>query len=680
MGFELPWALLGLLAAGVPVLVHLMRKRDLPVIALPTIALLRRAAVDSRRRMRLVDLLLLLLRVLLLALLAFAAARPFTTVEVAWGSGRLASVAIVVDDSMSMMRGGDGGLLRQAVARARTAVASLPSGSQVAIVLAGDPARVLVELTQDLDRARAALDRIPETTARGTNLPAAVAAAARELGGARHDDRRLLVLSDFARHGQPERIDWPNEVLVEASRLGGTEVVANRAVTEVLTTPEPTTTGRVALRATIRAFPPTDEEVEVMLVHEGRPIDKRRVALVRGVGRTTLEGPLVVEGDATARVEIASADRLPIDDRRGVLLRAPAALRVLIVDGEPQASRHDDEVGYLARALDAAPANEGVIAYRIVDADSLPAQSLDGVDAIVLANVHAPTLGVVNAIRQFVDGGGGLLVTAGRNVDPRAYAARFEDLLPTRLAAAAPLEGVGLRGRAERNDTGLGEVRTQRRLLLERPAPGARTTFTFADGSPAMVEGTFGSGRTAVFATTIDDDWTDLPYRPGFLPFVVETLKTIAPAARMPERPHAPGEAIRLPIPRGSRMVRITGPDGTRSEIEAEEGTDAVVFEATDRPGAYRVEIGAGGRFRDEPRIAFLVAPPSDESDLTPGEPTPTTAATSASESEDRDARRIPLHPWALLLAALVLFFEGMLRTQRPSLTAGGLQPPSEGD
>src|SRR5688500_20412176 len=87
MGFEAPLALLGIAAAAIPVIVHLMRRRDLPRIDLPTVALLRRAQVQSRRRMRLVDVLLLIARVLFLILLALAVAGPFAPLRGAGGAG-----------------------------------------------------------------------------------------------------------------------------------------------------------------------------------------------------------------------------------------------------------------------------------------------------------------------------------------------------------------------------------------------------------------------------------------------------------------------------------------------------------------------------------------------------------------------------------------------------------------
>ena len=76
MGFEVPIALLGLVLAGTPIAIHLIRQRDLRTLELPTVSLLRAAQAESRRRVRLADILLLVLRVLALALLLAERAIP----------------------------------------------------------------------------------------------------------------------------------------------------------------------------------------------------------------------------------------------------------------------------------------------------------------------------------------------------------------------------------------------------------------------------------------------------------------------------------------------------------------------------------------------------------------------------------------------------------------------------
>lgn len=670
MGFEAPLALLGLLAASLPILAHLVRRRDLPVVELPTIALLERAQAQSRRRMRLVDLLLLIARILLIAAIALAVADPYLTVRLAYGDGRLASVAIVVDDSMSMARGAGGPLAEDAVERAADAIEALPSGSEVAVILAGSPARLLLPRTDDLDAAVESLGRVRHRTARGTAMPEAVAMAARELHGARHEARRMLVLSDVAQHAGWQDVTWPESaVAIDVERIGDEAPTPNRAVTSAVAVPDPTAPDTSSVSVEVRSHAAPEGSVHVALRRGGEVLERAEVQLVEGVGRATLHGPLVTEGDPTAEVVIEAEDALDVDDRRAVLLRPPSSLRVLLVDGDPHASRDRAEVGFAARALDMAPATEGAITYRTVDPDTLASQDLSGFDVVVLANSPAPPSHVAQRLIDFVEGGGGLLITAGGNFDSRAYLARLGELLPAHPRADAVLQSpLGLR-RTEQSEllsgteSGLQNVQTRRRLLLEPPVGDGRVELAFDDGAPALAMATRGSGRTALLATTLDDDWTDLPYRPGFLPLVTRLTRALSPRADLPDRPVEPGATVSLPVPPGATRLVVVDPTGAEHDLGADE---PVEFTDTEVAGAYRVLVATrASALEDDPRSAFMVAPPPNESDLSPGELPRLGGSEDESASSGAVVKR-SMAPWLFVLAGLFALAEAILRLHGP--------------
>ena len=190
MGLEAPLALFGLLAAAIPFIVHRLRRTDPVRRVLPTFALLQQAEAARRRTRGLTDLLLLAARVALLVVAALALGAPFVIARVPFGDGRPAATAIVIDDSMSMLRGRGGAtLLARAVARAREVVASLPPGSEAALVLGGAAPRVLASRSDDLASIERSLDDVPTTSARGTDLRAAVALALQELRASRQTEQ-----------------------------------------------------------------------------------------------------------------------------------------------------------------------------------------------------------------------------------------------------------------------------------------------------------------------------------------------------------------------------------------------------------------------------------------------------------------------------------------------------------
>ncbi len=647
MGFGSLLALLGVAAAALPVLIHLMRQRDLPRLTLPTVALLERAVTESRRRFRVRDRFLLALRVLALAAFALAAARPFVVVRRSFDDGQRASLAVVLDDSMSMTRR-DGGttLLEEARQRALRAVADTAPGSEVAVVLAGRPPRLLVPRTRERELATRALRALPDQSARGTDLAGAIDLAKRALAGARHA-RRLLVLSDFAAHASIADAQLPGHGVAVALERFGETAPPNHAIVDALASIDPTRAGEVSVRVLVRGAP--GEELTVLAERDGVELARAQTTLDdSAAGSVTLHVAFTADSEVPGLVvRLTPEDALPADDRRPVLLRAGTALRVLLVDGDPSPSRNEDEVGFLSRALDALPSERAPVRQRTIDADALSLDELDGADVIVLANVPAPSSAVARALAERVRGGGGLWVSGGAKVVPRAYRAALGDVLPAELGAAIPVDAPVLPPRP-----GLGSARVARLLVLE-PHLQAKVERTAGD-YPLDVRGTYGRGRVALWASTLDDDWTDVPYHPGFVALLDEVLRDLGAGGQPPPARTTAGSPVELPT--GTR-VRL--PNGTLVEID---GT----LSETGQAGFYAV-LGES----DEPRFVFTVVPPADESELLPG-PLPA-VSDAARESAGGERSRRPLDRWWFLLGGLCLLLESVLRQRgpRPGLAKG---------
>ena len=77
LGFLSPLFLLGALAVAIPVVLHLFRRRNDPVVPFSAMRFLQQVPIEQARRRRLQDLLLLALRVAALLLLAIGFARPY---------------------------------------------------------------------------------------------------------------------------------------------------------------------------------------------------------------------------------------------------------------------------------------------------------------------------------------------------------------------------------------------------------------------------------------------------------------------------------------------------------------------------------------------------------------------------------------------------------------------------
>lgn len=163
MSFAAPWALLGLLAAAVPILLHLVQRREPPERAFPAVRYLEDATRDHRRRLRFRHWLLLALRTLLVVTLVLAAAGPLARRAMPLGEHAPTALVLVVDNSASSGAVIDGEPVIDALRRAADAVlARATPADRLWLVLADGVARrgTGPELRERLGHAGASGDRL----------------------------------------------------------------------------------------------------------------------------------------------------------------------------------------------------------------------------------------------------------------------------------------------------------------------------------------------------------------------------------------------------------------------------------------------------------------------------------------------------------------------------------------
>ena len=148
MQFLSPAFLIGLVAAGIPILLHFLQRKRWIEIPFAPLRFLEPTQQRQSRRLRLRRLLLLFLRVAAIICVVLAIAQPTLTGGLAWlapaGSG--VSVLVLVDDSASMRAQAGGGTLFDLARAQATEIAEGISGQdELAIALIDLSARPLLE-------------------------------------------------------------------------------------------------------------------------------------------------------------------------------------------------------------------------------------------------------------------------------------------------------------------------------------------------------------------------------------------------------------------------------------------------------------------------------------------------------------------------------------------------------
>src|SRR5213078_852028 len=230
VSFLHPLALVGLAAAAIPALLHLLERRIPPEVEFPPLRYLSEAERQSARRLRLRHVLLLLLRTGLIVLIVLAAARPLVPAPAAAplrsaaGHQRTALV-VILDNSVSSGAVADGRpVLDRLRAAARGSLAAAAASDRVWLVLADGVARAGTReaLLATVDSAGVSPRRL--------DLTAAVRDAARLVNAEPLEGREVHVMSDLQRTALgPGHAAVARGVRVLAL-APGSEVPANRGV------------------------------------------------------------------------------------------------------------------------------------------------------------------------------------------------------------------------------------------------------------------------------------------------------------------------------------------------------------------------------------------------------------------------------------------------------------------
>lgn len=189
------WALA---AVAVPILIHFLTRRKLRVVAVSTIAFLKRLERENIRRLKLRQLLLLLLRMLIVALLVLAFARPTMRQQTSALAQRARATAVIIlDNSMSMAISPEG-VSQLALARKQVLeIASMfASGDELYLITAAQPAKITAGSPfLEQEKLLEAVNAAPQTWA-NTDLNGAFALARDILSRSRNVNRELYLLSD----------------------------------------------------------------------------------------------------------------------------------------------------------------------------------------------------------------------------------------------------------------------------------------------------------------------------------------------------------------------------------------------------------------------------------------------------------------------------------------------------
>ena len=603
MSFLEPLYLLLAVAAAVPLLLHLLRRRISLRVEFPAARYILRAERENSRKLKLRNFLLMFLRILAVLFIALAAARPVGRLI---GSGHApTAVAIVVDNSLSTSTIIDGAPLFRRLRTAALAAARHATPSDRIWLVTAD-GRVVGGSSSSVGDAIQRLEPI----AGAGDLPDAVTRAVGLVRAAGLAARHVAVATDGQATSWRRATSTP-DVGVSAFVPASTPPV-NHAV--IVADARPT---RWTPRGSVVARTLGADSATYRIAIGGTGVAARTLAR----GTAVADGDILVRAAPPERGWVAGSVELEPDELRGDDVRYFAAW----IGAAPSVTVDPSLGTFVRTATDALVQSDRL---RLgPDATIVSADALTRLPALIVAPSDPVRIGAANRALE-------------RLGVPWRFGAARHETGTAREGATASLKHVD------------GATVSMRFPLTAQGEPAA-DTLARVGAEPWIVAG----DRYVIIASPLDPSATDFPVRAGFLPWLAEAASqrlagdagivlSATPGARLraPAGVQAVDDAAGQPVPISNGEIVAPDRAGVYFMRRGGNKSGAVVVNGEPEESSLARLSAAALRARFEGRDVTLT---------TDGE-------RWASDAYTGSARR-PLSTPILILAALVLLAEAII-------------------
>jgi len=659
-----PAILVWLSLAAAPIVIHLLNRRRYRVLQWGAMQFLDESVAKSSKRLRIEQLLIMLIRMLIIAFVVYAMARPYLpgALPLTPDARPKRNAIVVLDRSLSMRydepRISNFAQAKEAVARV---IGVMEDGDSLNVVLAGGKPQTLVpEPIVELGRLTELLKDV-EPVGTEANFAQAFEEALSQLGKSHNPLPEIYVITDrsgFGWHAESES-HW----YAALARLQNASSKPRVHVLQVgvQQRENAAVAGLTPATGSIGIYQPTRFDVRVTNFGEEKRTKMNVIFSVEDDANqqivqvdvppgesvtTSFHHRFTAPGSRLVKAGI-TPDALPFDDEMQTSVDVYDAIPVLLVDGTPgraSTSPNVEKGQGVSSPLELAlrprdkdnPDFKSLLTVQACSPAEIPSLSSTKFHLVVLHDVPVLTHRQVSDLERYVDSGGGLLIFPGERTSPDAYNVLLyrdgDGLLPSRIEPGPNVKNP-IRAMAQAfTHPALAAFRDPKngdftRIEIYRyfkfsPDPrneNVRVLARLENGSPFIIERTFGQGKVFVCAVPIDEKWTNLQKRSFFVPLIHYTAYYLAGSVQ-PPRNVLVGSALSSFIPLESKdaILKVIDPIGKEQTIKPLRKGDRLVatFTGTERPGAYRMVGETSGT-----ATSFVVRPPTQESNLAPLNP-----------------------------------------------------------
>jgi hypothetical protein len=666
MGFLAPWFLGGLVALGVPIFVHLLRRHVAVPRPVSSLMFFERGLQSSTRHHRLKHLILFALRAALVLLIVLAFANPFVRRVAANTKGRL--LLIVLDNSFSMRAGTR---FADAKQQALAALAAKPASQMAQVMALGGQLQILTQPVSDQAQLHSALEGVQPGD--GHTSFGELGRGIRALAESSRTGVDVHFFSDLQRSAMPANfadLVLPANATIALHAVANGTAAPNWTVESVdapaeLADPKDPRHSRV--RAVVAGFGAPAASKSVSLVVNGKTVATRG-ADVPANGRATVDfAPLDVNyGFNRCEVRVDGGDGLPADDASFFAVRRSDPERVLFVH-----ARGDTRSAvYFGAALRAA-AGSSFVLQSVAQEESTDFDPTRFAFVVLSDSVALPTI-FEHALAQYVAKGGNVLIALGTNAARHARIPVWDGTV-SEARDYAHDGGAATVGQVDfthpalrdaqpgRDNGGWAEAKVFYAAVVD--PRGARVAARLSDGTPLVLDKQSGQGHIVLLTSGLENLTNDVPLHPVFVAFVDRVARYLSGSEAL-SGSRLVDSFVQLRAPADTAgetaSAEVIGPDGLRPLSLAESRTAQTL--RLEHAGFYQVRLANG---RD---MLIGVNPDRRESDLQPiaadvqklwsGSAGSGSAPAQTASSQEEGYRSVSLWWYVMLLALVVALAE----------------------
>lgn len=652
MTFLTPFALFGLIAATIPILLHFFNLRKLRTIEFSTLSFLKELQKTKIRRLKLRQLLLLVLRVLLIILIVLTFARPTLKGSLPGSVAERAktTAVIILDDSPSMNAVDEKGELLSQAKNAATAIVNLlKDGDEVFLVKLSDvPTNHISEIPpvqHNLRAVRNEIDNIKSSFIH-RKIEEAFRYSAKLLSASRNFNKEVYILSDFQtgsfEYSEDQRT-IPEVSFSPATQFFlipfGQRELKNVAI-EAIQVPNAIfeVNKPFIIKTKIANYGPVEVRNHIVSIfQDGSRVAQKGIDIAPGQS-TDVEFTIVPKhtGYLEGMIELEDDD-LEFDNRRYFTVRIPDEIKLLVVGNQ-------QDLHYIRLAL-ATRLSDSSTALRMTETtwDRFSTSQIQNADVIIFSNPHELIPDLVSSCRMYLQNGGGLLLFPGVQSMNESFNTTIAQplgisTLATHEQIVKQLQNTNSFVEFDKIDyrhpifSGMFDIidasqpsssRENKRTLESPrvntvlhfiPSPHSQVIMTLTNGYPFLIEERIGNGHILIVSVAANTTWSDLPLKGFFVPLVHRCVAYLA----QPSTPHTAltvGEEIETNIYNiPPTQLTIMKPGGIAVLINSiPVGNKKIVrFAGTDLPGIYLLKVQS--KIYDKYSVNVL----ADESKTTP--------------------------------------------------------------